>query len=60
MSVSWGGDARCIFTLPTVLPPDSLTHALKLRCQMVAATDQALPEPEALTGQRTPMENPSS
>ncbi|XVJ46605.1 outer membrane usher protein [Pseudomonas sp. UBT] len=59
MSVSWGGDARCIFTLPVILPTDGLTHALQLRCQLVA-NDPSLPEPAALTGKRTDMENPSS
>ncbi|WP_455827627.1 outer membrane usher protein [Pseudomonas graminis] len=59
MVVSWGGTQRCILTLPEVLPTDALTDALQLRCQMVA-TDQASPEPAALTGKRNTLENPSS
>jgi outer membrane usher protein FimD/PapC len=59
MVVSWGGSERCILTLPVSLPADGLTDALQLRCQM-AATDQSLPEPAALTGKRNDTENTSS
>ena len=46
MVVRWGGDERCILTLPVILPVDGLTDALQLRCQTVA-TEQALPTPAA-------------
>jgi outer membrane usher protein FimD/PapC len=60
MVVSWGGTERCVLTLPAVLPADGLTDALQLRCQPMVATDQSLPEPAGLTGQRNDMENTSS
>ncbi len=59
MIVSWGGIDQCLLTLPVVLPADSLTDALQLRCQSVA-TDQSSPEPAALTGKRTDTENTAS
>lgn len=59
MIVSWGGLEQCLLTLPMVLPADSLTDALQLRCQSVA-TDQSSPEPASLTGKRTDTENPAS
>jgi outer membrane usher protein PapC len=59
MIVSWGGIEQCLLTLPVVLPADSLTDALQLRCQSVA-TDQSSPEPAALTGKRTDTENTAS
>ncbi|AZF22479.1 MULTISPECIES: outer membrane usher protein [unclassified Pseudomonas] len=59
MSVSWGGDERCLLTLPATLPADGLTDALQLRCQVVAA-DPTLPEPAGLTGKPTDTENTAS
>ncbi|AZF06465.1 outer membrane usher protein [Pseudomonas sp. R5-89-07] len=59
MSVSWGGDERCMLTLPATLPADGLTDALQLRCQMVAA-DPSLPEPAGLTGKPNDTENTAS
>jgi outer membrane usher protein PapC len=59
MSVSWGGDERCLLTLPDTLPADGLTDALQLRCQVVAA-EPTLPEPAGLTGKPTDTENTAS
>lgn len=59
MVVSWGGVKRCTLTLPVVLPADSLTDVLQLRCQMVIA-DQSLPKPDALSGKRNDTENTAS
>jgi outer membrane usher protein PapC len=59
MIVSWSGLEQCLLTLPVVLPADSLSDALQLRCQSVA-TDQSSPEPASLTGKRTDTENPAS
>lgn len=59
MVVSWGGDERCILTLPVVLPADGLTDALQLRCQAVAAAPSS-PEPAALTGEPNDTENTAS
>ncbi|MCP2051983.1 UNVERIFIED_ORG: outer membrane usher protein FimD/PapC [Pseudomonas fluorescens] len=59
MVVSWGGDERCLLTLPATLPADGLTDALQLRCQVVA-TEQSLIEPAVLTGKPTDTENTSS
>lgn len=59
MTVSWGGDERCVLTLPVTLPADGLTDALQLRCQVVAA-DSTLPEPAGLTGKPNDTENTAS
>ncbi|SDL58475.1 Outer membrane usher protein FimD/PapC [Pseudomonas libanensis] len=59
MIVSWGGVERCTLTLPAVLPADGLTDALNLPCDTLA-TDQSLPEPEALIGKSTDTENTPS
>ncbi|QHF48015.1 fimbrial assembly protein [Pseudomonas sp. S35] len=59
MIVSWGGDERCILTLPVMLPADGLTDALQLRCQSVAAAPSS-PEPAVLTGQPNDTENTAS
>lgn len=59
MVVSWGGDKRCLVTLPAILPADGLTDALQLHCRRVAA-DPTAPEPATLTGEPTDMENTAS
>lgn len=59
MTVSWGGNERCVLTLPVTLPADGLTDALQLRCQVVAA-DSTLPEPAGLTGKPNDTENTAS
>lgn len=59
MTVSWGGGARCLLTLPATLPADGLTDALQLRCQPVAA-DPSLPEPAGLSGTPIDTENTAS
>ncbi|WP_099586397.1 outer membrane usher protein [Pseudomonas sp. 2822-17] len=59
MVVSWGGDERCVLTLPVILPADGLTDALQLHCQRVAAAPSS-PEPAAMTGQPNDTENTAS
>ena len=59
MVVSWGGDERCVLTLPVILPADGLTDALQLQCQRVAAAPSS-PEPAAMTGQPNDTENTAS
>ncbi|MBD8237302.1 outer membrane usher protein [Pseudomonas fluorescens] len=59
MVVSWGGDERCVLTLPVILPADGLTDALQLHCQRVAAAPSS-PEPAAMSGQPNDTENTAS
>ena len=59
MVVSWGGDERCVLTLPVILPADGLPDAQQLHCQRVAAAPSS-PEPAAMTGQPNDTENTAS